>query len=568
MRGLLYSAFSALGQKTVDGIEADSASPREAQLRKLNQILTANAGSRFGKEHGFASIKTWKDFDSALQIRDYEQFRPYIDDLTSGQQNVLTAENPVMFATTSGTTDKPKFIPITPSYIKEFRQASVVSGYYLLKTFPGIASGTALAMTSPAEEGKTPCGIPYGSMSGSLFKNEPFLVKKFISPIPYEVYLIKDYESKYYTVLRAALSLPVAFFYTLNPSTIQLLCRKLGVYAEQLTKDVRDGTTTPPAALNNETMKALRSITKPDKERAQFLTRLLEQGKFTPEHVWPSLQVVSCWTKAAAAFYLSDFPHYFGNTPVCDITYGASEGRGTVFISPEKQMLAIGSHFFEFVPEEEIESERPTILLADELEVGKNYFILFTTSAGLYRYNINDVVKVTGFHNRTPLLDFQYKGGNISSFTGEKITELQVTQAMQKTLVEMGEKLRFFTVIPQFRPEPHYEIWLELDEEKPASLSADESAGTAELVAAIAKRFDQSLARENIEYETKRASARLAPVTFKLIARGTYEAFRKHLTAKGTPDAQIKISHLNPKSETRDFLEQRLQEPVCAGAEV
>lgn len=553
MRGLLYRAFSALGRRTVDRIEADSHSPREAQVRKLVQIVNANAGSRFGREHGFASIKTWEDFDSALKIRDYEGFRPYIDGLTAGEQNVLTSESPVMFATTSGTTDKPKFIPITPSYIKEFRQASVVSGYYLLKTFPGIASGTALAMTSPAEEGKTACGIPYGSMSGSLFKNEPFLVKKFISPIPYEVYLIKDYESKYYTVLRAALSLPVAFFYTLNPSTIQLLCRKLGVYAEQLIKDVRDGTTTPPSPLDETTLKALKSITKPDPTRAKYLSGLLERDQFTPQYVWPSLQVVSCWTKAAAAFYLSDFPHYFGNTPVCDITYGASEGRGTVFISPEKQMLAIGSHFFEFVPENEIDAEKPSILLADELEAGKNYYILFTTSAGLYRYNINDVVKVTGFHNRTPLLDFQYKGGNICSFTGEKITELQVTQAMRKTLQDLSADLRFFTVIPEFRPEPHYEIWMEGDSEHPDALALAER---------IASRFDERLAQENIEYETKRASARLSPVTFQIIERGTYEAFRKHLTAKGTPDAQIKISHLNPKAETRDFLAQRLQAPI------
>jgi hypothetical protein len=564
MRGLLYKAFSALGRKTVDAIETDSYSPREAQLRKMSQILAANAGSKFGREHGFASIKTWKDFDSALRIRDYEAFRPYVDEVTAGAKNVLTSEAPVMFATTSGTTDKPKFIPITPSYIKEFRHASVVSGYYLLKSFPGMASGTALAMTSPAEEGKTACGIPYGSMSGSLFKNEPYLIKKFISPIPYEVYLIKDYESKYYTVLRAALSLPVAFFYTLNPSTIQLLCRKLGVFAEQLVKDVRDGTTSPPAPLDQATLRALKPITRPDPGRAKILARLLEEDKFTPEFVFPSLQVVSCWTKAAAAFYLADFPHYFGKTPVVDITYGASEGRGTVFISPEKQMLAIGSHFFEFVPEDEIESEKPTILLADQLEVDKNYFILFTTSAGLYRYNINDVVKVTGFHNRTPLMDFQYKGGNICSFTGEKITELQVTQAMRKTLDQIGTNLRFFTLIPQFRPEPHYEIWYETDGSLLPGYNQGFEQEHNDFAEMLAKRFDLELQKENIEYETKRASARLSPITFKLIKSGAYEAFRKLLTARGTPDAQIKISHLNPKAETRQFLEQQLEETACA----
>lgn len=551
MRGLLYKAFSAMGQGKVARIEADSASPREAQLRKMKQIVSENASTRFGKEHGFSGIKTWDDFNNAVKIRDYEGFRQYIEAVMEGADSVLTVERPQMFATTSGTTDKPKFIPITPGYIKEFREASVVSGYHLLRTFPKLAQGTALVVTSPAEEGRTSCGIPYGSMSGSLFKNEPFLVKKYISPIPYEIFLIKDYESKYYALLRAALSLPVAVFYTLNPSTIQLMCRKLQNHAEQLIKDVRDGTTTPPVALDLVTTNALKSIVKPNATRARDLANLLEKDQFTPDKIWPSLQVVSCWTKAAAAFYLSDFPKYFGNLPICDITYGASEGRGTVFLSPEKQMLAINSHFFEFVPEDEMDSANPTILLADQLEVGQNYFILFTTSAGLYRYNINDVVKVTGYHNRTPLLDFQYKGGNISSFTGEKITELQVTQAMQAAMATTDSGVRFFTLIPQFRPEPHYELWIEPESGK----TDQQNSRSAEL---LARRFDEELSRHNIEYETKRTSLRLGDVTLRIIRSGTYEAFREHLTARGTPDTQIKISHLNPKSETRDFLVARL----------
>ncbi len=483
---------------------------------------------------------------------------------------MLTTEAPTMFATTSGTTDKPKFIPITPGYIKEFRAASVVSGYFLLKNFPGIAKGTALAMTSPAEEGKTPCGIPYGSISGSLFKNEPLLIKKFISPIPYEVYLLKDYESKYYTLLRAALSLPVSFVYTLNPSTIQLLCRRLSTYAERLIEDIRNGTTTPPVALDSMTIDALRFLNRPNPQRAKELELLLRNDCFTPQHIWPSLEVISCWTRAAAAFYLSDFPRYFGDRPICDITYGASEGRGTVFLSPEKQMLAIHSHFFEFIPEDEIESESPTILLADELKVNSNYFILFTTSGGLYRYNINDVVKVTGYHNRTPLLEFQYKGGNISSFTGEKITELQVTRSMSTVLNTTGFKARFFTVIPQFRPEPHYELWLEPDVvERPGSASMVfdkiDRSGQQSLefrAEKIAADFDIRLATENVEYEAKRASGRLEPVTYRLLQPGTYEEFRRFLVARGTPDSQIKISHLNPKNETREFLEQRLQESL------
>src|SRR5262249_31800585 len=128
------------------------------------------------------------------------------------------------------------------------------------------------------------------------------------------------------------------------------------------------------------------------------------------------------------------------------------------------QALAITSHFFEFVEEDDIKRSNPTVLTASQLETGKNYFILFTTSAGLYRYNINDVMKVVGWHNQTPLLEFLHKGGNVSSFTGEKLTESQVTTAAQTSASDLSIALRFFSVLPEFRPEPHYVLVFESED--------------------------------------------------------------------------------------------------------
>jgi hypothetical protein len=261
--------------------------------------------------------------------------------------------------------------------------------------------------------------------------------------------------------------------------------------------------------------------------------------------------MISCWTKAAASFYLQDFPQYFGNTPVCDITYGASEGRGTVCLSPAEQMLAIRSHFFEFIEESSIDSADPKVYVADELETGRNYYILFTTSGGLYRYNINDIVKVIGWHNNAPLLEFLHKGGNISSFTGEKITETQVTRAVLRAAQELDRKVRFFTVVPVFRPEPHYELLIEFSESTTDTVESD----VQPLRARFAAITDRCLGEENIEYLAKRASVRLSALEVKVLAEGTYEGIRKALVAKGTPDAQIKVSHLNPKKDILALIE-------------
>jgi hypothetical protein len=372
------------------------------------------------------------------------------------------------------------------------------------------------------------------------------------------VYLISDYETRYYTLLRLALVLPVSLFYTLNPSTISLLCRRLKTYAPALIDDIARGTISPPQALDQGTMAVLKKHLGKSAERASALQSLLDQDAFVPHKIWPTLSVVSCWTRASASFYLSDFPEHFGPLPICDITYGASEGRGTVFMGPGLQVLALQSHFFEFIPETEIDAASPNVLLADELSVGQNYFILFTTSGGLYRYNINDVVKVTGFYNATPLLEFQYKGGNISSFTGEKITELQVTTAVTRAAGKLGLRLRFFTVIPTFRPEPHYEVWVEPDMSPHSPHDIDGHGAMPKLGTAI----DNELSTENSEYKVKRQSLRLAEITVRVLAEGSYEGFRKYLTGQGVADAQIKVSHLNPKDEVRKYFEAAILENI------
>jgi len=549
----MYRAFASLAEGKIRALIAASEKPREVQEAKLFKLLQKNAESQFGRDHNFSSIKSVADYQRAVPIRDYEDFRPYIEKATAGQKKILTVEDPLMFATTSGTTAQPKYIPITPGYMEEFRLASVASGYHIYRSFPNVEQGVALSVVSPAVEGHTEAGIPYGAISGQLFQKEPYWVKKYISPIPYQVFLIRDYEIRYYTLLRLALVLPISCFYTLNPSTISLLLRRLKHYAPALIEDVRKGTISPPGELSAVAYDAVSKFLRADPKRADFLNNLLNEGQFVAHKIWPTLELVTCWTKAAAAFYLADFPEQFGSIPVCDITYGASEGRGTVFMGPGKQMLALQSHFFEFVPEAEMGSANPTILLADQLEVGQHYFILFSTSGGLYRYNINDVVVVTGFYNRTPMLEFQYKGGNISSFTGEKITELQVTASVVRAAKRVGRNLRFFTVIPQFRPEPHYEVWIE-----PDSGHEFDPDRSEQQLAQLAQALDDELAIENVEYKTKRDSLRLEKVEARLLTAGSYENFRKYLTSLGVGDAQIKVSHLNPKAEARQYFESRL----------
>ena len=120
--------------------------------------------------------------------------------------------------------------------------------------------------------------------------------------------------------------------------------------------------------------------------------------------------------------------------PVRDLGYMASEAQMTLPISDCgcAGILAIDANFYEFIPESEIDSASPHHSPARNSEEGEIIIVILTTPAGLYRYDINDVVRVTGFYKRTPLIEFVRKGRDVTNITGEKLHVNQVIQAMEQ----------------------------------------------------------------------------------------------------------------------------------------
>src|SRR5581483_3046798 len=227
------------------------------------------------------------------------------------------------------------------------------------------------------------------------------------------------------------------------------------------------------------------------------------------------------------------FPRYFGSTPVRDVGLIASEGRMTIPMDDgtPSGVLDITSHFYEFIPEEEVDSPQPTVLSAHELIEGRNYFILPTTSYGLYRYHIYDVVRVTGFFNKTPLVEFLSKGANFANFTGEKLSEYQVVAAMGEVLRELNLTLTTFSLAPCWDDEtPFYGLFVERGD-----LAGHDQGRT--LIAALEKKLSEL----NIEYAAKRESARLGPLRLFIIPSGAWQQWdRQRLQRTGGTLEQYK----------------------------
>ena len=511
--------------------------PLRYQTDKLLKIVRSNQKSAFGKTYNFDKINSVSDFQKFVPPNKYEDLEPYIKALANGARAQLTVEDPFMFATTSGTTATPKYIPITDSHLQDYTHAFQVHNYHLIRDFSKAAMGKFLVITSNDEEGHLPSGTPYGAISGLLSKRQSPVINRHFAQ-PYELCKIKDVDSKYYLMLRCALAQNVSAIIACNPSSLLLLAAQLKEHGGDLVADIFDGTIRSAYAPHKKFAEAFAQHFVPNRQRARQLEALLSRDSFLqPKTAWSELAVLSCWKGGPMSFYLGKLPEHYGDVSIRDLGYMASEGRGSIPISDlgAGGVTAITSHFFEFVHVDDIDNSAPKFLTVDQLALNERYYIFFTTSAGLYRYNINDIVQVTGFAGQTPIIEFVRKGVGVSSITGEKLTEEQVSAALMQIGYRLNlQALTHFTAEVKLGDPPSYVCFVELGTTLPESVQEE-----------FVRLFDQSLRLQNPEYEDKRATKRLGMPSLRILPPGTYTRLRQQRVSAGAPEAQVKIPLLS-----------------------
>ncbi|MBU3906805.1 MAG: GH3 auxin-responsive promoter family protein [Nanoarchaeota archaeon] len=510
--------------------------PLKSQENYLLGLIQKNKDTDFGKEHHFNEIRNIQEFQKNIPIRDYEDLRPYIEQVINGNTNALFPKRPLMFLKTSGTVDKPKYIPITRQTKQENRDSFQTWTYHTILDHPNLAGGTTVIISSASKEGKIG-KYSFGSYSGWMRDNQPFLNKLFYA-IPAKIYEIEDENLRYYALIRASIEQNITMINTANSSTILNLIRKADERKENLIRDVREGTISFEN-IDEKDQKRLRKLRfKPNPNRAQELENIVnETGHLLPKDYWENLVVIGCWKGGSQSIFYSQFDKYFGKVPVRDLGILASEGRITIPITDKGNsgILDIGHTFFEFIPDNEINKQNPQVLTADQLEKDKAYFLLMTTSGGLYRYNINDRIKVTGFRDNTPEICFLDKGKHFSSITGEKLTEHQVVSAMRNLKTDISE----FILHPAMNGEnnlPYYQLLIEGSELKGLDMNK------------LQTEYDKELERVNIEYESKRKT-RIDPVRVKRVPNGTFAKIKAEVLHRGkiSHDSQYKHQFLNPR---------------------
>lgn len=460
--------------------------PFAAQQKTFKQILQQAKNTAFGRDHGFAEIQSYEDFKKRVPIADYEELRPYIDRVVSGEPDVLWPGKPLYLAKTSGTTSGVKYIPISresmPEHVKAARNALFC---YIHETGNSefIDGRIIFLQGSPLLERKK--GINTGRLSGIVANHVPAYLQKNRLP-SYKTNCIEDWEEKVDAIVEETI---------------------------------------------NEDMRLISGI--PPWVQMYFDKLKNRSGGKKVGDIFPHF---SLFVYGGVNFepYRARLEESIGRRVDSIETYPASEGF-IAFQDSQKEkgllLLLDAGIFYEFIPAEEYFNENPTRISLEDVELNRNYAIILNTNAGLWGYSIGDTVKFVSKDPYRILVSGRIKH-YISAF-GEHVIGEEVEHAILSIASEENVEITEFTVAPQVSPEegglPYHEWFVEFAK---APTDIDQ----------FRLKVDQALQKKNTYYFDLVEGKILRPLVMHQMEA---DAFRSYMKSQGKLGGQNKVPRLS-----------------------
>jgi hypothetical protein len=475
--------------------------PEAVQRSLFERYLRTNADTSFGRVHGFATIRTAEEYRERVPLILSENLAPWVDRIAAGETRVLTHSPVRTLEPTSGSSAAAKLIPYTATLQREIRRAVAPWIVDLYAHRPRLALGSAYWSITPLalDEDRTSGPVRVGFEEDSAYLGGFWsrLVDATLA-VPGSVRHLRDADAFRYTTLKYLLRRrDLTLISVWHPSFLLLLLEALPRFWEALVRDVG----------------------RP------------ELGKLSPDaptQIWPKLGLISCWGDAHAALSLPELARAFPGVEIQPKGLIATEGFVTIPFRGAWP-LAIRSHFFEFLQE-----DGGSPCFAWELEEGRVYSVVLTTGGGLFRYRLEDRVRVEGFLERTPSLRFLGKEGHVSDLRGEKLHESFVAGVLARVLTGITPQ---FAMLAPGR-DAGYVLFLETDTAPPADLAA---------------RLDDELSA-NPHYRLCRTLGQLAAVRIRRLESGAYARYLHRCRQRGQRWGDVKPLALSPLSDWEEAL--------------
>lgn len=530
---------------------AACADPMRAQARRLRRILADAADTDVGQRYDFVRLSRMPDpvamiraYQRRVPIRDSAAMREDLEAVHRGDWRRLCPAPPVFFSMTAGSTGRFKHIPVTEAYRREVRHSSLIFQGALEAACPEIRGSRTQFLVGSAEGGRSPGGVPQGFASGFNYRNLPaFLRRRFV--VPYWVFTLDDAEERAYAAGRVLVDEPrLGVLCAISPVNLINLRRALDRNAERLIDDLERGTLT----VRGRSAVAGSWRGRPSPDRARALRRQWDAGSLPTRALFPGLRVLVCWQGGNMSYYLDELRAAFGVHRLFEFPISASEGVFAIPLEPDRPggPLAITTHFLEFVAAEGDPGTGPA-LRADELAPGQEYRVVVTNAGGLHRYDMEDIVRVTGRFRATPIVEFVSKTARQVSISNERITELDVTLAMREASRRCGRWFDEFLFVPG--SDRRYRLVLDgLDGRTGAPVRAEQ-------LRALAAEGDLQLRRFAKGYDFEREDALLGPLEVLVTPPGRLRAYlRARQPDAGLPNAQVKPVHLTAEVDAHRHL--------------
>lgn len=500
--GLINSILTWVMKKRIHQIELFMKYPHDVQDELLKKLIQSAKDTEFGRKYDFGSIDQYEQFRERVPVATYEQMFPYIERLMRGEQNILWPSEIKWFSKSSGTTNaRSKFIPVSPEALEDchFKGGKdmlsiYVNNYPNTKIFDG--KGLAVGGSYQLNENDPTASSYYGDVSAVIMQNLPQWAE-FIRTPSLDTALMNNWEEKIEKLARETASVNVTNLAGVPTWTVLLLQRVAEL-----------------------------------------------QGKKNITEVWPNLEV---FFHGAVSF--KPYRNLFNTIiPSSQMnyweTYNASEGFFGLQdqIGSEELLLMLDyGIFYEFIPMDDFENENPKAIRLSEVELGKNYAMVISTNAGLWRYNIGDTVKFTSIEPYRIKISGRTK--HFLNAFGEEVIVENAETAITKACEATGAIIDNFTAAPVFLQEGKKggHEWIIEFKTKPNDL------------AQFAGVLDKTLCSINSDYDAKRAHdlALVAPVVH-VAEEGTFYAWMKK---RGKLGGQNKVPRL---SNSRDYVEDIL----------